>query len=367
MSKRTPLYDIHVAAGARIIDFAGWQMPVQYTGVLEEHRGVRSRAGLFDLSHMGELFFSGPKALAALQQLTTNDVSLLTVGQAQYSLLCRDDGGIVDDVIIYRLNEGYMMVVNAANIDKDVAWISARLPAGATMEDRSDNTALIAIQGPSAAAIMQKCTEYPLDNLYAFEAAQAKIGDAEVLLSRTGYTGEDGFEVYIYDNTYASVIWESLMKAGEPEGLLPVGLGARDTLRLEARLTLYGNDIDETTSPLEAGLGFFIRFDKGDFIGRAALAAQKAEGLKRRLVAFNVAGRGIPRHGYALYSPSGAQIGQVTSGSYAPSLERDIGMGYVLTKFATPGSLIAVDVRGKARPAEIVKGRFMPANTRRRP
>ncbi len=365
MPKNTPLHAWHQAAGARLIDFAGWEMPVQYTGVLEEHKAVRSAAGLFDLSHMGELFFAGPEALAALQSLTTNDVAKLRVGQAHYSLLCRPDGGIVDDILVYRLEPGYMMVVNAANIEKDVAWISEHLPPGVVMENRSAVTALIAVQGPLAAQIVQELTTFDLTELYAFEAASSTVTGQAALISRTGYTGEDGFELYLAD-TAAPAVWERLLAVGTPKGMVPVGLGARDTLRLEARLTLYGNDIDDTTTPFEAGLGYFVRLEKGDFVGRAALAAQKERGVGRKLVAFVVEGRGIPRHGYPLLSPAGAVIGRVTSGSYSPSLARDIGLGYVEMSFAAPGTLIGVDIRGKARPAEIIKGRFVEARTRRR-
>jgi len=364
--KRTPLFQVHQAAGARLIEFAGYEMPVQYSGVLEEHRTVRLKAGIFDLSHMGEFLFTGPEALGALQRLLTNDLSKLEVGGAQYSLLCLENGGIVDDVIVFRLAQGYLMVVNAANIAKDLDWIKAHLPEGVHLEDQSEDTALIAVQGPEAARIVQALTSLALDGLYSFEAAEDQVAGKKALIARTGYTGEDGFEIYL-GAADAVAVWEALMAVGQPLGLVPVGLGARDTLRLEAGLTLYGHEIDERTTPLEAGLGYFVRFEKGDFLGKEALLKQKAEGVKQKLVAFTVEGRGIPRQGYPLLAPDGSVIGRVTSGSFSPTLERDIGMGYVQTAFAAPGTLIGVDIRGKARPAEVIKGRFVPSRTRRRP
>ena len=365
MSKCTPLYSWHQAAGARLIEFGGWQMPVQYVGVLEEHKAVRTKAGLFDLSHMGELYFRGPAALSTLQELTSNDVSQLQVGQAQYSLLCRPEGGIVDDILVYRLPDEYLMVVNAANIDKDVAWINEHLQPGVVMDNRSASTALIAIQGPLAAEILQQLTSCPLEQLYAFEASSGQVAGYEALISRTGYTGEDGFELYLAADA-ALPVWEELIKAGTPQGMMPIGLGARDTLRLEARLTLYGNDIDDTTSPYEAGLGYFVRLEKGEFSGSATLAAQKAVSPAKKLVAFIVSDRGIPRHGYSILASTGEVIGQVTSGTYSPTLEKDIGMGYVAAEYAAPGTLIGIDVRGKARPAAVIKGRFVPSQGRRR-
>ncbi|HHT27496.1 MAG TPA: glycine cleavage system aminomethyltransferase GcvT [Firmicutes bacterium] len=366
MSKRTPLYEAHVAAGARMIEFAGWEMPVQYTGVLEEHKTVRRYAGLFDLSHMGELFISGPDALEALQYLTTNDAAKIDVGQAQYSLLCLPTGGIVDDIVIYRLEDGYMVVVNAANSDKDVEWIQSRLRGDVTFENRSANTALLAVQGPLAAEILAKLTTTDLDALYSFEACRGQVAGVDAIISRTGYTGEDGFELY-FDDQYAVQLWTELLRVGTPLGMAPVGLGARDTLRLEAKLSLYGNDLDENTTPLEAGLSYFVRFEKEEFIGREALLEQKAEGIRRKLVGFVMQERGIPRHGYPLLSASGEKVGVVTSGSVSPSTGKEIGLGYVQSELAVPGETIYVEMRGKARAAEIIKGRFVAAKTRRRP
>lgn len=364
MPKRTPLYDVHVAAGARIIEFAGWEMPVQYRGVLEEHRAVRGRAGMFDLCHMGELFVSGPDALPALQAITTNDLSRLALGRAQYTLLCLPTGGIVDDVMIYRLDEGYLMVVNAANAGKDARWVAEHLQGQVSLEDRSDQTALIAVQGPAAETIVQGVTSACLAELPSFAFTTGTVAGTSAVISRTGYTGEDGFEIYL-SSVRAKEVWTALMAAGEPVGMVPVGLGARDTLRLEARLCLYGNDIDETTTPLEAGLGFFVKLDKGPFTGRDALLQQSKEGVPRRLVAFVVEGRGIPRHGYTILSAEGSPIGTVTSGSFSPTLQRDIGMGYVTSEYATAGTSLAIDVRGRARPAKVIKGRFVESHTRR--
>lgn len=365
MAKRTPLYDVHVAAGARMIEFGGWEMPVQYSGVLEEHRAVRSNAGIFDLSHMGELLVSGPDALPALQALTTNDLSLLQIGQAQYSLLCLPTGGVVDDIVIYRRPNDYMVVVNAANIAKDAAWLTSHLSGQVILENRSAETALIAVQGPAAAKIVEAVAGVKLDHLYAFEWTTAKIAGVEAVLARTGYTGEDGFELFL-PTSAAQAVWHMLMEEGSPLGMVPVGLGARDTLRLEARLSLYGNDITESTTPLEAGLGYFVKLDKGEFVGRTALLAQKEQGLRRRLVGFVVKERGIPRHGYRLLAPDNTTIGEVTSGSFSPTLGKDIGLGYVTIEHASPGSQIQVDIRGKGRAAEVVQGRFVEARTRRR-
>lgn len=366
MLRHTPLNEVHKAAGARMVEFGGWEMPVQYSGVLVEHRAVRTKAGLFDLSHMGELFVSGPEAFDALQAVTTNDLSTLEVGQAQYTLLCVPSGGILDDILVYRQAEGYLLVVNAANTHKDLAWLQENLKGDVRVEDRGPQTALIALQGPLAEQILQSVTSATMDGLYGFEWMDGNVAGVPSIISRTGYTGEDGFELYFPSDEAASV-WEALMAAGTPLGMLPVGLGARDTLRLEARLTLYGNDIDEGTTPFEAGLGFFVKLDKPNFIGRESLLAQKEAGVSRRLVAFVVEGRGIPRPGYSICDEQGTPIGTVTSGSFSPTLEKDIGMGYVKTSVAKPGSRLFIDIRGKARPAGIIKGRFVQGHTKRRP
>ena len=365
MLKRTPLYDVFKAAVAKMVEFGVWEMPVHYSGVLVEHRTVRTKAGMFDLSHMGELMVSGPDAMQALQAVTTNDLSTLEEGRAQYSILCLPNGGIIDDILVYRLPEGYLLVVNAANTEKDIKWLQEQLKGDVKLEDRSAETALIAVQGPLAEEILQKLTSISLDELYSFEWTSGDVAGVACMISRTGYTGEDGYELY-FAAERAVKVWEALMEVGTPLGMVPVGLGARDTLRLEARLTLYGNDIDETTTPLEAGLGFFVKLDKPEFIGREALLAQREEGVPRRLVAFVMEGRGIPRKGYPIRDEQGNEIGVVTSGSFSPTLEKDIGMGYVKASLADAGSRIFIDIRGKYRPAEIIKGRFVQGHTRRR-
>lgn len=363
--KRTPLYQAHIELGARMIEFGGWEMPVQYTSLIAEHRTVREHAGIFDLSHMGEFYFSGPGAESNLQRLLSNDVSALSPGQAQYTLILNEQGGIVDDVIVYRLEDGrFLLVANAANTDKDRVWIEARLQGDVAFEDKSAKTALLAVQGPKAVEILAPLASDDVHALPSFHAAQTSVGGVNVLLSRTGYTGEDGFELYC-DAADAEKLWTTLMEAGAPHGMVPVGLGARDTLRLEARLPLYGNDLSDETSPLEAGLSFAVKLDKGDFIGRDALLAQKSEGPKKRLVGFVMEGRGgAPRHGYPILYEC-RQVGEVTSGTFSPTLEKEIGLGYVETALAAPGTSIDIEVRKKARRAEVVKGRFVTGNAKK--
>ena len=363
--RRTPLYEAHVALGARMIEFGGWEMPVQYTSLIAEHRTVRSSAGIFDLSHMGEFYFRGEDAEANLQRLLTNDLRRLAPGQAQYSLICNEQGGIVDDVIVYRLADGrFLVVVNAANIDKDRAWIEARLEGDARLDDRSAHTALIAVQGPKSEEILNPLTAADLAGLAGFHALETDVGGVPALVSRTGYTGEDGFEIYAAAED-AARLWTLLLEAGKPYGMVPVGLGARDTLRLEARLPLYGNDLSEKTTPLEAGLGFAVKFDKGEFVGRSALLAQKEKGPGRRLAAFVMNERGgAPRYGYRILH-GGREVGSVTSGTFSPTLEQEIGMGYVEAPLAEPGTELEVEVRGRARAAVVIKGRFVPGQAKR--
>lgn len=359
---KTPLYDVHVGLGARMISFAGWQMPVQYTGVIQEHRAVRSSVGLFDLSHMGEITFSGPDAAANLQRLTTNDISKLAPGQAQYTLICNEGGGVVDDVIVYRTDdEEYLMVTNAANTEKDRRYLRERLEGRVTMVDVSAETALLAVQGPRAEAVLTDLAETTVSQLKPFHAVKTNVAGVSLLLSRTGYTGEDGFELYC-GAKQAVALWERLMEAGKPEGMLPVGLGARDTLRLEARFPLYGNELTEERDPLSAGLSFAVKLEKGPFVGREALVRIKEEGAKERLIGFLMDERGVPRHGYPLVA-DGEAVGVVTSGSFSPSLERDIGMGYVPAALAAPGTPIGIEIRGQVKRAHVVKGRFWPAQT----
>lgn len=363
--QRTPLYDRHVALGARMIDFAGFLMPVQYTSVLAEHRAVRESAGIFDLSHMGELVFTGPDAQANLQFLTTNDVARLEPGQAQYTLLCNERGGVVDDVILYRLeDEAYLMVPNAANIEKDLAWIRARLQGRVSVRDRSRETALIAVQGPKAAAIVAAVAGRDLADIASFHCRKLRFAEGDVLVSRTGYTGEDGFELYL-DAQAAPALWDRLLEAGAGQDgrLTPAGLGARDTLRLEARLPLYGNELSEERSPLAAGLAFAVKFDKGEFVGREALLAEQEQGSPMKLVGFEMLERSVPRQGYPIWH-GGRAVGEVTSGAFSPTLDRDIGMGYVPSELASPGVEVEIEIRGKLKRARIVKGRFLAGRAR---
>lgn len=358
---RTPLARVHEELGARMIDFSGWYMPVQYTGVLEEHRAVRRTAGLFDLSHMGEFAVSGPDALANLQHLLSNDASELLPGKAQYSLLLNDEGGIVDDLLIYAVApDEYLLVVNAANIDKDRDWITSRLQGNITFDDRSSSTALIAIQGPQSPGILQRHAAVDLSTIPPFGFERSKVAGCDTLISRTGYTGEEGFELFIA-NQDAENIWRTLLSDGEADGLVPVGLGARDTLRLEAGLCLYGNELTENTSPLEAGLAFFVKLDKEEFIGREALLRQKEEGLSQRLMGFLMEERGVPRHGHVVYADEsgGEPIGKVSSGTFSPTLEQSIGLCYIEVTHSQIDVPIWIDVRGKRKRARIVKRRFI--------
>ena len=350
---RTPLYDRHVAAGARMVDFAGWEMPVQYRGVIEEHRAVRTAAGLFDVSHMGEVRVAGAGADAFVQALTPNDVTKLAPGRAHYSALLTDEGTFVDDLLVYRIAaDEFLIVVNASNADGDFAWIAARPHAGLAVENVSDRYALLALQGPKAIAILSGLTATKLDEIKYYGFAHGEVAGRKAILSRTGYTGEDGFELYL-DPADAPGIWDRLMEAGAADGLEPAGLGARDTLRLEAGMALYGHEIDRTTTPWDAGLDWIVKLDKGEFTGRAALVAAKERGVSRRLVGFEVTGRGIARQGHRLLS-DGRDVGFVTSGTFSPTLEKALGMAYVETALAAPGTELAIDVRGKAVPARIV-------------
>ncbi len=363
--KRTPLHAAHLRLGARLIGFGGWEMPVQYTGIVEEHRTVRRAVGIFDVSHMGEFRFEGPGALGVLQRLTTNDVAALEVGQVQYSLLCDEDGGIVDDLTLARLgDEAFLMTVNAANIETDWAWIQGHLDGAVAARDVSEETALIAVQGPRAEAVVARLTELDVTALGYYRAAHERVGGAPSLISRTGYTGEDGFELYLARGD-AERVWEALLVEGKADGLAPVGLGARDTLRLEMKYALYGNDIDRTTNPIEAGLGWVVKLGKGEFLGRAAIERVKAEGPRRRLVGFEMVDRAVPRHGYRILR-SRREVGVVTSGSYGPAVDRYIGIGYVAAEHAAVGTEIEVEVRGEPRAARIVSTPFYPPHVKKR-
>jgi aminomethyltransferase len=361
--KRTPLFDVHVKAGAKMVPFGGWEMPVQYAGIIEEHRAVRNAVGLFDISHMGEFEVSGPDALARAQRLTSNDAAPLAVGQVQYSLLCYPEGGIVDDLTLYRLApDRFMLTVNAANIDKDWRWVTEHGSGDAEWKNISDETALLAVQGPRAEGLVQRLADTDVTRVRYYRFTRGRVAGVPALISRTGYTGEDGFELYA-PAADAERLWHALMEAGKPDGIQPIGLGARDTLRLEMKFALYGNDIDHTTNALEAGLGWVVKPAKGEFIGRAAIEAMRARGVPRKLVGFEMVERAVPRHGYRLLK-DGAEVGAVTSGSFAPGIRRYIGMGYVKTELAAVGTELEVEIRGTAQPARVVPTPFYPSRAK---
>ncbi len=360
--KRTPLYDAHAALGAKIVPFAGYEMPVQYpTGITAEHRAVREKAGLFDVSHMGEFIVRGPQAVEFVNHVTTNDVNALTPGQAQYSTILRVDGTIVDDCLVYRSDDRLLMVVNGSNIDKDFAHISRFVKDfDVTLDDISEKVALLALQGPEAARILQQHTDTDLSKIKYYEFTQGTVADVEkVYISRTGYTGEDGFELY-FPGEHAATIWNALTASGE---VTPAGLGARDSLRLEMGMALYGNDLDDTTTPLEASLGWLVKLKKGDFVGRDALVAQKEQGLKRKLVGFTTSERSFPRHGYPVFA-KGKSSGEVRSGTMSPTLGIPIGTAYVPPDSAAEGSPLEIEIRGKRVPASVVKMPFYKNGSR---
>lgn len=359
--KHTPFTAIHKGLGAKMVDFAGYSMPVSYTGINEEHLAVRNNAGVFDVSHMGEFIVKGEHALDLIQRVTTNDASKLTKGKAQYSSLTNEKGGIVDDLLVYCLeeNKAYMLVVNAANIEKDWKWISHHNTRHAELYNISDKTCLLAIQGPNANKMMQALTDIDILNLTYYTFARGRFAGVDnVIISATGYTGAGGIEIYFEDRDGAAeTIWNKLFEVGGPQGLRPIGLAARDTLRLEMGYCLYGNDIDDTTSPLEAGLGWITKFSK-DFTARAILQEQKAAGPEQKLIGFEMVEKGIPRQGYEIKDFSGATIGRVTSGTQSPSLNKAIGMGYVRRVFSDIDTKIYVKVRDKLLQARVVKFPF---------
>jgi aminomethyltransferase len=357
--RRTPFHEFHRRAGAKLVDFAGFEMPVRYTGDVREHLAVRQAAGLFDISHMGEFEVRGAGATEYLNRLVTNDVAAMAVGQAMYSPMCRPDAGIVDDLLVYRYDDHYMVVVNASNIAKDFGWMQGFLPAGVTLIDRSDDTALLAVQGPRAAQVVAGHVPAAALELGYYRFTTGELFGVPATVSRTGYTGEDGFELY-FAPEHAARVWSGLMEAGRPHGLELIGLGARDTLRLEMGYMLYGNDIDDTTTPLEAGLGWTVKLGKPEFHGRDVLVRQKAEGLKRKLVGFQLGARRVPRHGMKVHA-GGREAGIVTSGTFSPSLERPIGMGYVEAGQAGVGSTLEIEA-GPTRLAARVTAR--PFHTR---
>ena len=356
-SKRTALYDTHKRYGARLIPFGGWEMPVEYSGITAEHRAVRNAVGLFDISHMGEFFVRGARARELLQYVTSNDVSLLEDGQAQYSAMANEEGRVVDDLLVYRIDaENYMMVVNAANIGKDFQWLQSHNDAGAQIEDASDWTTMLATQGPRSLDTLTPLTDIDLSQVAYYRFARAKLAGVDGMLSRTGYTGEDGFEFY-FDRDQSEAVWEAILDSGKAHGIVPVGLGARNTLRLEAKLLLYGNDMDETTTLLEAGLGWITKLDKGSFVGREALAKQKEAGLQRKLVGFEMLGRDIARDHYAALV-EGDEVGHVTSGSPSITLEKNIGLAYLPMEHTRPGTRFEVRVRKRVCDAAVVKTPF---------
>jgi aminomethyltransferase len=357
--KQVPLNDLHVSLGAKMVPFAGFNMPVRYSSDIEEHMTVRQSVGVFDVSHMGEFTIKGPNALDLIQRVTSNDAANLVDGQAQYSCLPNESGGIVDDLLVYRIaQDDYMLVVNAGNIDKDWDWISAHNTSGAALENISEKTALFAVQGPMAIGVLQKLTTIDLSKIQYYHFVVGTFaGVRDVMLSNTGYTGAGGFEVYVNVKDCIAV-WKSIFEAGADAGIKPIGLGARDTLRLEMGFCLYGNDIDDTTSPLEAGLGWITKFTK-DFVNSPSLKLQKEQGVSRKLVGIKMIDKGIPRHGYQVLDSAGKNIGQVTSGTISPVLGIGIGMGYVIKSLSTPGTEILIEVRGRGLKAQVTKVPFI--------
>jgi len=357
--KRTPLYECHLEAKARIVPFAGFEMPVQYSGVIEEHKAVRTSVGLFDVSHMGEIDVKGRRALDFVQYVTCNDASKLTPGRAQYSGLMTPRGTFVDDLLVHKVSDDhYFLVVNASNADKDYAYLCAQAASfdGVDVTNRSDDYAQIAVQGPRALEVLQKLTPVPLAEIKYYRFVEGLVDGKRALIARTGYTGEDGFEVYVPPED-APGLWRKLLAAGKEFGIVPTGLGARDTLRFEACMALYGNDIDDTTTPFEAGLDWIVKLDKGGFLGREALVRQKAAGIKRKLVGFEMLGRGIARHGYPIWS-GGQNVGIVTSGTHAPTLGKALGLGYVPVALSAVGSKLDVEIRDQKVAAQVVDTPF---------
>ncbi len=357
--KTTALTSKHISLGAKMVPFAGYNMPVSYSGLNEEHHTVRNAVGVFDVSHMGEFILKGPDALDLIQRVTSNDASVLSPGKAQYSCFPNANGGIVDDLIVYKMDEEtYMLVVNASNIDKDWNWIMQHNTKNVSLKNISDDTSLLAIQGPNALATLQNLTTVDLTTIPYYQFVRGTInGIDNVIISNTGYTGAGGFEIY-FDNQHAETIWDAIFKAGAQHGIKPVGLGARDTLRLEMGFCLYGNDIDDTTSPIEAGLGWITKFTK-DFTNRTAIEAQKTNGVTRKLVAFELIDRGIPRHDYIITNADGKSIGKVTSGTQSPTLNKAIGLGYVETAYAKADTEIFISIRDKAVKAKVTKLPFI--------
>ncbi len=356
--RKTPLYEWHRRQGGRIVDFAGWLLPIHYRGVLEEHLAVRERAGLFDVSHMGEIRLRGPGALALVQRLTVNDAAKIVDGQAQYTAMVDETGGVIDDLLVYRLGEeDLLLVVNAATTAKDLAWIQRHAGEGVEVTDESGEWAQLALQGPVAADLLAEVLEQDLDDVRYYRFREIALHGRPAIVSRTGYTGEDGFELYLAPEL-APAVADAILERGAARGVIPAGLGARDTLRLEAGMLLYGSDMDERRTPIEAGLSWIVKLDKGEFVGRDALVRQRDEGTAERLVGVRMIGRGIPRHGYAVLDRDGGRIGEVTSGTFSPTLKEGIALAYVKAAAAEPDQEVAIEIRGRAVPARVVKPPF---------
>ena len=356
--KKTPLYEKHIQLKGKMIDFGGWSLPVEYTGIIPEHEAVRTKAGIFDVSHMGEITVKGEDSEKYLQMLLTNDISLLNNNQIAYTAMCYPHGGVVDDLLVYKYsNTDYLLVVNASNTEKDYQWMKENIFGNTEILNVSENYAQLALQGPLAEAILQKLTRKNLNEIeFYYFSDNVKIGNIEALVSRTGYTGEDGFELYFaYDK--AEEMWDMILEAGKDEGLIPAGLGARDTLRFEASLPLYGHELDENITPLEAGLGFFVKLNKENFIGKEALAKQKSEGLQRKIVGFEMIDRGIPRNNYEVYA-EGKKIGYVTTGSFSPTLKKNIGLALINSAYSKEGTEIEILIRNKNSKAKVIKKPF---------
>jgi aminomethyltransferase len=361
MIQRTPLYEEHLKLNARLVDFAGWEMPVEYKGLREEHNCVRNNVGLFDVSHMGEVFVRGENALKTLQWLTTNDVSKLEIGQAQYSILTNPDGGVVDDIIVYCLdkNKEYLVCVNASNADKDFEWMKKN-NKGAEITNESSKWSQIAVQGPMAFALLDKIfhSGHKVSDIKSFHCEYFSFNGVKLLIAATGYTGEKGVEIFV-PNEVAAALWSELMKKGEEFGVQAIGLGARDTLRTEMKYSLYGNEISDTTNPIEAGLGWVVKLDKGEFIGRGPIVKMKESGPKRKLIGFKMLDRGIPRHDYKLLSLEGEEVGVVTSGTMSPTLDEAIGIGYLKESFCKLDTPFFVEIRGRKVKAHVVQTPFI--------
>ena len=355
--KKTALYEIHKKLGAKLVEFAGYEMPIQYKGIREEHRRVRETVGVFDVSHMGEIEISGAGALETVQKLTINDASKLENGMVQYSAMCYENGGIVDDILVYRLRDKFMFVVNAANKAKDLQWIIDNKLDNTGINDTSERITQLAVQGKKAEATLQKLTKVDLSSIKYYTFVQESLADVPMLISRTGYTGEPGFELY-FANDYAVPVWNAVFEAGEEFKIEPIGLAARDSLRLEKKMYLYGNDIDQTTNPIEAGLGWITKLEKGPFIGSEYLNMVKEAGVQRKLVAFVLKAPGFPRKDYKIFR-DGTECGVVTSGTVSPILEKGIGLGYITSEHSKIGTIIEIEVRNKFIPAEIIKPPFV--------